>query len=87
MLRDEQFKLISYPMSERVQLFDLDADPNELNDLSEDPEYAWRVTAMREDLDALKVVLGDTLTHDDPEGSYADFMLEIKPEWQARPDQ
>ena len=39
-IRDERWKLIRYPQINLTQLFDLDADPNELNNLAEKPEYA-----------------------------------------------
>ena len=40
MTRDSQWKLIQYPEIDRWQLFDLIADPNELNDLSGNPTQA-----------------------------------------------
>jgi arylsulfatase A-like enzyme len=36
MLRDEQYKLIYYPVGNRVQLFDITHDPHELHDLAAD---------------------------------------------------
>lgn len=45
-LRDDQWKLIRYPQVDRVQLFDLKADPFELTNLAERPENAARVAAM-----------------------------------------
>lgn len=39
MLRKDQFKLIYYPAGNTGQLFDLDRDPLELNDLAGAPEY------------------------------------------------
>ena len=39
MIRATRFKLIYYPVGNRVQLFDMQADPSELNDLSADPAY------------------------------------------------
>lgn len=39
MLRDQRFKLIWYPFGNRVQLFDLQSDPNELDDLADDPRF------------------------------------------------
>ena len=39
MLVDGQHKLIWYPAGNQVHLFDLQADPNELNDVSEDKAY------------------------------------------------
>jgi arylsulfatase A-like enzyme len=46
MLRDDRYKLIYYPVGNRVQLFDLRKDPNERFDLADDPTYA----AVREEL-------------------------------------
>jgi len=40
MLRDERFKLIYYPAGNRVQLFDLRDDPQEMADLSAVAEYS-----------------------------------------------
>lgn len=38
-IRRDSWKLIWYPQIDRVQLFDLKADPHELNDLSESEEF------------------------------------------------
>jgi len=40
MVRADQYKLIWYPVGNRVQLFDLDNDPCEMRDLAPDPEFA-----------------------------------------------
>ena len=40
MLRDERYKLIYYPAGNHSQLFDIIHDPNELNDLADDPTVA-----------------------------------------------
>ena len=40
MIRADQYKLIWYPVGNRLQLFDVDNDPREMQDLSGDPEYA-----------------------------------------------
>ena len=40
MVRTEQYKLIWYPVGNRFQLFDVDYDPNEMHDLSDDPTLA-----------------------------------------------
>jgi len=42
-IRDDRWKLICYPLVARTQLFDLAADPRELNNLAGLPEYAGRV--------------------------------------------
>ena len=45
-LADGRWKLIRYPQVDRTQLFDLQADPHEVNDLSADPAQAERLKAM-----------------------------------------
>jgi len=40
MVRTKKHKLIVYPKAHRVQLFDLEADPWEMHDLSNDPDVA-----------------------------------------------
>ncbi len=45
-IRDERWKLIVYPRVNRVQLFDLRDDPDELHDLSADPEHADEVVRL-----------------------------------------
>jgi arylsulfatase A-like enzyme len=39
MIHNSRFKLIYYPVGNRIQLFDLDEDPQELNDLSQSPAH------------------------------------------------
>jgi arylsulfatase A-like enzyme len=45
-IRDQRWKLIRYPQINRTQLFDLQTDPRELNDLSTKPGHAARVEQM-----------------------------------------
>jgi arylsulfatase A-like enzyme len=40
MIRDARYKLIYYPVGDRYHLFDLQDDPNELRDLSDDAAHA-----------------------------------------------
>lgn len=42
MIRDDRWKLIVYPQVGKTQLFDLQADPDELHDLSADPAQTER---------------------------------------------
>jgi arylsulfatase A-like enzyme len=51
-VRDRQYKLIEYVVDghQRTQLFDLEADPWELNDLSGDPGYREHVDRLRGEL-------------------------------------
>jgi arylsulfatase A-like enzyme len=45
-VRDDRWKLIRYPQVDRTQLFDLQADPHELNDLGAKTNYAAKVAEM-----------------------------------------
>jgi arylsulfatase A-like enzyme len=45
-VRDDRWKLIRYPHVDKTQLFDLLADPNEVTNLADKPEYAAKVTEM-----------------------------------------
>lgn len=58
MLHDGRHKLIWYPAESRFQLFDLEHDPREMTDLSEDERY-------REVMDGLKRRLRDELYGED----------------------
>ena len=40
MIRADRYKLIWYPVGNRLQLFDVDNDPQEMQDLSGAPDYA-----------------------------------------------
>ncbi len=58
-LADGRWKLIRYPQVDRTQLFDLQADPHEVNDLSADPAQAERLKAMLGRLEAGLRASGD----------------------------
>ncbi len=60
-VRKDGFKLIVYPKANKSLLFDLIADPEEMNDLSENPEYREKKIALFEDLSALQEHYGDKL--------------------------
>lgn len=44
MIRDQRYKLIYYPVGNRTQLFDLEADPNELHDITGTSPHRQRLT-------------------------------------------
>lgn len=63
MIRTERFKLIHYPQIDRWQLFDLQADPNELRDLAAEPRHKATLADLRGKLIAWQRAAGDpTLT-------------------------
>lgn len=51
-IRDDRWKLIRYPLVDRTQLFDLQADPHELKNLAEDADQTARVKDLTEKLAA-----------------------------------
>ncbi len=61
MIRTDRWKLIEYPQVNRVQLFDLAADPDERNDLSGDPSQHTIVIDLRDKLHAWLAEHGDPL--------------------------
>lgn len=74
-VRDRQWKLIVYPQINKTQLFDLKADPSELNDLSANPKFTKQVERMTELLKKKQAEAGDTqpLSVAKPESSEFDF--------------
>ena len=61
MIRKEGFKLIVYPGLDRVLLYDMEKDPEEINDLSDEPSYQTKVDDLFQDLLDLQRQLNDTL--------------------------
>ena len=61
MVRTERYKLIRYPHVGEVQLFDLQDDPWEMNDLAEDPQYARTVKTLDAELHRWMHITGDEL--------------------------
>lgn len=60
-VRDEQYKLIAYPRINRMQLFDLKADPAETRDLSGRHGSAARLDTLRAEIQKWQQRLGDSL--------------------------
>ncbi len=60
-VRDRRWKLIRYPKVDYTQLFDLQTDPYELNNLAQKPEYAEKVKSLMDDLKKHQQFYGDTL--------------------------
>jgi arylsulfatase A-like enzyme len=66
MIRKDGFKLIVYPKIDKVLLFDLKNDPNEMNDLSGNPDYADLKADLFNQLLALQQEMQDPLVLQNP---------------------
>ncbi|MEI9893155.1 MAG: sulfatase-like hydrolase/transferase [Chthoniobacter sp.] len=58
-IRDERWKLIRYPEIDKTQLFDLQTDPHEMNDLSAQPGSAERIKALTAQLEQAQHAVDD----------------------------
>lgn len=61
-IRKDNWKMIRYPKIDRTQLFNLESDPNELINLSEQVEQQMRITELSTALRRLQREAGDTLS-------------------------
>lgn len=61
MIRKDGFKLLVYPKLDKLLLFDMENDPEEMNDLADLPEYEEKIDVMFEELLQLQEQLNDTL--------------------------
>jgi arylsulfatase A-like enzyme len=64
-VRDERWKLIAYPRLGHLQLFDLRADPHEINNLIDRPEHKGEVARLQALMRTWQTRLGDTATSPD----------------------
>ncbi|HTN76762.1 MAG TPA: sulfatase-like hydrolase/transferase [Pirellulaceae bacterium] len=78
MVRDKRYKLIRYPQINRSQLFDLQDDPEELNDLSAETTQAARVSGMLDRLAKLQTIYGDKLPLTSAKPEPAEVKLPLK---------
>ena len=62
MARQGRHKLIYYPNLERYHLFDLETDPNEMDNRIDDPRHAPLVETLKARLRALQEETGDALS-------------------------
>ncbi|PKA97380.1 arylsulfatase A-like enzyme [Flavobacteriaceae bacterium MAR_2009_75] len=62
MIRKDGFKLLIYPKIGKVLLFDMENDPNEMNNLADKPEYAKKVESLFADLLKLQKKYDDPLS-------------------------
>ncbi|MFT6996215.1 MAG: arylsulfatase A-like enzyme, partial [Maribacter sp.] len=61
MIRKDGFKLLVYPKIDKVLLFDMKQDPNEINDLATQPQYKENVSTLFKDLMELQKTMNDSL--------------------------
>jgi len=61
MIRTDGFKLMVYPKLDKILLFDLSQDPEEMTDLSENPEYREKRDELFQKLVKLQKEMKDTL--------------------------
>lgn len=57
-IRDTRWKMIRFPGHQRIQLFDLKADPREQTDLASDPAHGPRIAELTARLEREKTALG-----------------------------
>ena len=65
-IRTKTHKLIVYPQAQKFQLFDVENDPWEMHDLSEDPGAAQLRGDLFQQLRRMQLELGDPLDLADP---------------------
>ena len=58
-VRNERYKLINFYNDAYWELFDLQEDPHELNNVYDNPDYANVVDQMKEELTRLRAFYGD----------------------------
>jgi arylsulfatase A-like enzyme len=61
MIRKDGYKLMIYPEIKKVLLFDLNKDPEEMNDLAADKKYASKIKTLFKDLIKLQQEMEDPL--------------------------
>jgi arylsulfatase A-like enzyme len=76
-VRRGRWKLIRYPQVDRNQLFDLERDPDEMNDLSTAREHAGRVKEMLALMEAQQRLYGDNASLRVPNPRRADVDIEF----------
>jgi len=73
-VRDDRWKIIRYPLVDRTQLFDLEKDPYEMDDLAGKPEHAGKVKEMMALLAEQQKLYGDVAPLTVPNPAPADWI-------------
>jgi len=61
MIRKDDFKLIVYPKIKKIRLYNLENDPQELEDIADNPENGEKIKTLFADLIELQKQMGDEL--------------------------
>ena len=66
MYQQGDYKLIMYPFAKKMRLFDLAQDPDEMNDLIDDPKYKAKVAEMKVGFAKLSAEMDDSFDFENP---------------------
>jgi len=70
MILQDGWKLIMYPYAKKkMRLYNINKDPEEMQDLIDNPEYATKIASLKKDFKALQVEMDDDFDVDNP-GAY-----------------
>ncbi|UCG56126.1 MAG: sulfatase-like hydrolase/transferase [Phycisphaerales bacterium] len=74
-VRQGRWKLIRYPQINKTQLFNLESDPHETNNLADDPAHAGRIEGLMKLMARQQRLFGDTepLTSENPKQGKVDL--------------
>jgi arylsulfatase A-like enzyme len=64
MIRKDGYKLMLFPKNQRMELYDLNQDPYEINNLVGNSKYKFKVNDLYKELTLLQEEVGDTLNLD-----------------------
>lgn len=82
MITDGDFKLIYYPLTKDIQLFNLKDDPDELLNLASNDKYQHKLDKLMQDLRQEMKEIGDPMEFNNPKESYQDWVGYINCSWQ-----
>ena len=61
MVRTEEYKMIVYPEAGKIRLFNIQKDPEEINDLADNPQYKAVILKLAEKLKKQQEIMDDSL--------------------------
>jgi arylsulfatase A-like enzyme len=61
MIRKDGFKLMLFPKNKRIELYDIEKDPYEINNLALNSKYKDKIASLANDFIALQKIYNDTL--------------------------